>query len=75
VPADSLARTDTLEAGSSTYRDRRVLRTTRLQLISRIMGDHVCHPDGPHAALRNAIMNAKSQAEWLEWLYGGSGLD
>ena len=30
------------------------------------------------AALRNAIMNAKSQPEWyavLDWLYGGSGLD
>jgi hypothetical protein len=28
-------------------------------------------------ALRNAIMSAKSQAEWLdtlEWLYGGNGL-
>jgi 3-hydroxybenzoate 6-monooxygenase len=42
------------------------------------MGDHVCHPAGPHAALRNAIMSAKSQTEWLdtlEWLYGGNGLD
>ena len=76
--ADSLARTDTLESGLRTYRDRRVLRTTRLQLMSRAMGDHVYHPDGPHAALRNAIMSAKSQAEWLdtlEWLYGGNGLD
>jgi len=76
--ADSLARTDTLESGLSTYRDRRVLRTTRLQLMSRAMGDHVYHPDGPHAALRNAIMSAKSQAEWLdmlEWLYAGNGLD
>jgi 2-polyprenyl-6-methoxyphenol hydroxylase-like FAD-dependent oxidoreductase len=76
--ADSLARTDTLEAGLASYRDRRVLRTTRLQLMSRAMGDHVYHPAGPHAALRNAIMTAKSQAEWLdtlEWLYGGNGLD
>jgi salicylate hydroxylase len=76
--ADSLARTDSLEAGLAAYRDRRVLRTTRLQLMSRAMGDHVYHPAGPHAALRNAIMSAKSQAEWLdalEWLYGGNGLD
>jgi salicylate hydroxylase len=46
--------------------------------MSRAMGDHVCHPAGPHAALRNAIMSAKSQDEWyaaLDWLYGGSGLD
>ena len=76
--ADSLGRTDTLEAGLATYRDRRVLRTTRLQLMSRAMGDHVYHPAGPHAALRNAIMSAKSQDHWLdtlEWLYGGNGLD
>jgi 2-polyprenyl-6-methoxyphenol hydroxylase-like FAD-dependent oxidoreductase len=76
--ADSLAKTDALESGLKTYRDRRVLRTARLQLMSRAMGDHVCHPDGPHAALRNAIMSAKSQAQWyeaLDWLYGGSGLD
>ena len=62
--ADSLARTDTLESGLETYRARRVLRTTRVQLMSRAMGDHVYHPAGPHAALRNAIMSAKSQPEW-----------
>ena len=53
------------KSGLVTYRDRRVLRTTRVQLMSRAMGDHVYHPAGPHAALRNAIMSAKSQAEWL----------
>ena len=76
--ADSLAKTDTLEAGLRTYRDRRVLRTARVQLMSRAMGDHVYHPAGPHAALRNAMMGAKSQADWyaaLDWLYGGNGLD
>jgi salicylate hydroxylase len=76
--ADSLARTDTLEAGLETYRTRRVLRTARVQLMSRAMGDHVYHPAGPHAALRNAIMSARSQPEWyavLDWLYGGNGLD
>lgn len=77
--ADSLARHEgSIEAGLSRYRDRRVLRTARVQLTSRAMGDHVYHPAGPHAALRNAIMSGKSQAEWLdilEWLYGGNGLD
>ncbi|MGE0659879.1 MAG: 3-hydroxybenzoate 6-monooxygenase [Reyranellaceae bacterium] len=77
--ADSLARHEgSIEAGLARYRDRRVLRTARVQLTSRAMGDHVYHPAGPHAALRNAIMSAKSQAEWLdilEWLYGGNGLD
>jgi salicylate hydroxylase len=76
--ADSLAQTDTLESGLEIYRARRVLRTTRVQLMSRAMGDHVYHPFGPHATLRNAIMSAKSQTEWyavLDWLYGGNGLD
>jgi salicylate hydroxylase len=76
--ADSLSNADTLEAGLLRYRDRRVLRTARLQLMSRAMGDHVYHPAGPHAALRNAIMTDKSQEEWLDnlqWLYGGSGLE
>ena len=78
VPGRFAGRTDTLEAGLASYRDRRVLRTTRLQLMSRAMGDHVYHPAGPHAALRNAIMSAKSQDQWLdtlEWLYGGNGLE
>ena len=76
--ADSLARHEALDAGLATYRDRRVLRTARVQLMSRAMGDHVYHPAGPHAALRNALMSAKTQDQWLdtlEWLYGGNGLD
>lgn len=59
------------------YRRQRVLRTARIQLQSRAMGDHVLHPDGAHAALRNAIMSAKSDNDWydsLAWLYGSTGL-
>lgn len=59
------------------YRDRRVVRATRLQLMSRAMGEHVYHPSGAHARTRDAIMRAKSQADWLDtlsWLYGGTGL-
>ena len=66
-----------LERGLEAYRARRVLRTTRVQLQSRAMGDHVYHPDGAHAQLRDAIIRAKSQEDWyatLEWLYGGNGL-
>jgi 2-polyprenyl-6-methoxyphenol hydroxylase-like FAD-dependent oxidoreductase len=76
--ADALSTHDTTPAGLENYRARRVLRTTRVQLMSRAMGDHVYHPAGPHAALRNVLMGAKSQADWyatLDWLYGGSGLD
>ena len=60
------------------YCARRVLRTTRLQLQSRAMGEHIYHPEGAHAELRNAILRAKSQQDWYEtlaWLYGGNGLD
>ena len=59
------------------YRQQRVLRATRVQLQSRAIGEHIYHPSGAHAALRNAIMRAKTPDDWfdtLAWLYGGSGL-
>jgi 2-polyprenyl-6-methoxyphenol hydroxylase-like FAD-dependent oxidoreductase len=65
------------EAALEAYRSRRVLRTARVQLMSRAVGEHVYHPAGAHAALRNAIMAAKTDAEWydtLAWLYAGNGL-
>ena len=69
---------DDLEKSLVAYRDRRVLRTTRVQLQSREMGEHVYHPDGAHAALRNSVMRAKTQEQWydaLAWLYGSTGLE
>jgi len=62
-----------IEAGLAAYNARRALRTARVQLTSRAVGEHIYHPAGAHAALRNAIMRAKPQAEWREtlaWLYG-----
>lgn len=59
------------------YQDRRYLRTARVQLQSRQIGEHIYHPAGAHAALRNALMRAKGQDDWydsLEWIYGGTGL-
>ena len=59
------------------YRRKRVHRTARIQIQSRLMGDHIYHPDGGHAALRNAMMRAMSPEDYyqsLQWLYGGSGL-
>ncbi len=59
------------------YREQRVLRATRVQLQSRAIGEHIYHPSGAHAALRNAIMRQKTPEDWydtLAWLYGGSGL-
>ncbi len=69
---------DNIERALEAYRARRVLRTTHVQLMSRAMGEHVYHPAGAHAELRNAVMRAKSQNDWydtLQWLYGGTGID
>ena len=61
------------KAALESYRRLRVLRTARVQLQSRAVGEHIYHPAGAHAALRNAIMAAKTDAQWydtLDWLYG-----
>lgn len=71
------ARPGDAEAALESYRRQRVLRTARVQLMSRAIGDHVYHPAGAHAALRNQVMSAKSNQDWydtLAWLYGGTGL-
>ncbi|HET7886455.1 MAG TPA: 3-hydroxybenzoate 6-monooxygenase [Bradyrhizobium sp.] len=65
------------ESGLQKYRELRFPRTAKVQMLSRAIGEHIYHPSGEHARLRNAIMSAKSQEEWygdLAWLYGGTGL-
>lgn len=74
--ADELGR-EVSAAALVRYQDRRRLRTARVQLQSREMGTHVYHPEGAHAALRNAVMGAKSAEDWYDqvaWLYGSTGL-
>ena len=59
------------------YLSQRFERTARIQLQSRAIGEHIYHPAGEHARLRNAIMSAKTSEDYygdLEWLYGGTGL-
>ncbi len=66
-----------VEEALKLYCARRVLRTSRVQLQSRALGEHVYHPAGAHADLRNAVMRGRSQTEWydaLQWLYGSTGL-
>ncbi|HYW63469.1 MAG TPA: 3-hydroxybenzoate 6-monooxygenase [Bradyrhizobium sp.] len=66
-----------IAAALSRYNAQRFARTARVQLLSRAIGDHIYHPAGDHARLRNAIMAAKSSADYydqLAWLYGGTGL-
>jgi len=60
------------------YRVHRFPRTARVQLMSRAIGEHIYHPAGEHARLRNAIMRAKTSEDYyrdLAWLYGGTGLE
>jgi 2-polyprenyl-6-methoxyphenol hydroxylase-like FAD-dependent oxidoreductase len=66
-----------IAAALSRYNAQRFARTARVQLLSRAIGDHIYHPTGDHARLRNVIMAAKSSADYydhLAWLYGGTGL-
>jgi len=65
---------DDLDRGLEAYRAQRVVRTARVQLQSRAIGDHIYHPAGAHAQVRNAILRAKTTEDFhrdLAWLYGG----
>ena len=60
------------------YQDARRLRTARVQLQSRAVGEHVYHPAGAHAALRNHVMQSRPPEGWYDqiaWLYGSTGLE
>jgi salicylate hydroxylase len=77
VSQEMAARPNNPEEALEAYRRQRVLRTARVQLMSRAVGEHIYHPAGAHAALRNAVMSAKTNADWydtLAWLYGSTGL-
>ncbi|WP_315832045.1 3-hydroxybenzoate 6-monooxygenase [Bradyrhizobium prioriisuperbiae] len=68
---------DDQAAALEAYRKQRVVRTARVQLQSRAIGEHIYHPAGAHAAVRNEIMRAKTSEDFydhLAWLYGGTGL-
>jgi 3-hydroxybenzoate 6-monooxygenase len=68
---------DRWEHALKSYHARRLLRVTRVQVQSRVVADHIYHPNGAHAALRNAMLGAMSQQDWwntMEWLYAGTGL-
>lgn len=67
-----------VEVAFENYRRRRYLRTAKVQLMSRLIGDHIYHSADSHADLRNEIMGAKSEKDWcdtISWLYGSNGLE
>jgi len=66
-----------IEKSLEGYEAIRALRTGRVQMGSRLMGDLVFHPDGAQASVRNDIFSTRSEEEWynrLDWLYRKSGL-
>jgi len=78
LAAEMEARSGDIDRVLPAYNKRRALRTARVQLQSREIGQHVYHPAGAHAELRNAIMRAKSPEDWyniIDWLYGSTGLE
>lgn len=55
------------------YRDERYLRTARVQLMARLLGE-IYHADGVRAELRNQVLGqrtAEQSYEGLAWLYDG----
>tara|TARA_Y100001936_G_scaffold251025_1_gene305536 strand:+ start:58 stop:669 length:612 start_codon:yes stop_codon:yes gene_type:complete len=64
---------DDLDAALAIYQERRVVRTARIQIGSRQLGDNWFHVDGVHRKLRNEIMGSMTADDYyyqLKWLYG-----
>jgi 2-polyprenyl-6-methoxyphenol hydroxylase-like FAD-dependent oxidoreductase len=69
-------RTD-MAAGLVSYQEQRLVRTARVQLGARAIGDHINHAEGVHARVRNEILRGMSTEDCydrLAWLYGSTGL-
>lgn len=59
------------------YQEMRKVRTARVQMNSRLIGEYIYHPGDAQAAVRNEIMRGMSAEDWyrqLNWLYGSNGL-
>lgn len=72
------ANADDPRAGLVAYQNRRVVRTARVQMNSRLIGDYIYHPDGAQAAVRDHVMKGKQAEDWyndLAWLYGRDALE
>ena len=64
---------DDLDGALKTYKDNRLVRTARIQIGSRQLGDNWFHVDGVHRKLRNEIMGKMTAEDYyyqLQWLYG-----
>lgn len=68
---------DSIEEALLAYRDNRFARTASVQVGARLIGDHIYHPNHGMAAMRNAIMSAKTPENWydeLAWLFSDNAL-
>lgn len=66
-----------LNGALQAYQEARVVRTARVQLGSRAIGDLMFHADGVHARVRNEIMQSLTTEDYYDriaWLYGNTGL-
>lgn len=75
VSLSSLMAEKPVEDAMRDYAAARQLRTARIQLQSRAVGEHIYHPEGQHAAVRNAVMRSKTPEQWyqaLDWIYGSA---
>lgn len=67
-----LASHEDIPSAFRAYSAIREVRTARVQVGSRIIGDHVFHPDGAEAAMRNATIGGMSDDgfyDFMAWLY------
>lgn len=75
--AVALDSVDDVQAALAHYKDMRMVRTARVQMNSRLIGDYIYHPDDARAAVRNEIMQGMSAQDWydqLTWIYKSNGL-
>ena len=69
---------DDIETTLDRYTRQRRVRTARVQLDARLIGEYIYHPHGATAEVRNHIMSNLTPEQWydkLAWLYGGTGLE
>lgn len=69
---------DNTENALQRYQEMRKVRTARVQMNSRLIGEYIYHPDDAKAAVRNHVMRGMSPDDWyqqLNWLYGSNGLE
>ena len=69
---------ENVESALQRYQEMRRVRTARVQMNSRLIGEYIYHPDDAKAAVRNHVMRGMTPQQWydqLNWLYGSNGLD